>query len=319
MFMRINPKRGLVAAAGLAAGTVIAAGAAHAADQKTVKFGVPPWDGVTIKTAVVAEIIEPLGYEANVINASAPVIYQGLAKEDVHINMSAWSPGQAPTFMPHVRKGDVIKLAENLRGAIAGFAVPSYVYEAGLKRDTQLDAHGDKVDRTVYCIDPGSGANSVVNKAIENDVYGLGDWSISESSTAGMLSQVGKAVKNEEWIVFCGWKPHWMNVKYDMHYLEDPEDLWGPNGGESQVFTLITDSFQETHPALTTFFRRFQVDSDVQSRWIFEYAQKDRSKGAVAREWVKANMDTVSGWLDGLEARNGEPAAEVLRAALDDR
>lgn len=314
--MRITSPKTLKSVLGLASGVIIATGTAHAADDKVVKFGVPPWDGVTIKTAVVAEIIEQLGYEAEVINASAPVIYQGLAKEDVHVNMSAWSPGQAPTFMPHVRAGDVVKAGENLRGAIAGFAVPEYVHEAGLKRDPQLDAHGDKVDRTVYCIDPGSGANSVVKKAIENDIYGLGAWSISESSTAGMLSQVGKALQNEEWVVFCGWQPHWMNVKYDMRYLEDPEDLWGPNGGESQVFTLITDSFEETHPQLTKFFGAFQVDAGVQSRWIFDYAQKDQPKREVAREWIANNMDTVTDWLDGVKARNGEPAAKVLKAAL---
>ena len=293
---------------------VLTTAPATAADDTTVKFGVPPWGGVEAKTAIVVNILEPLGYETEQISASAPVIYEGLAKGDVHINMSAWAPGQAPTFMPHVEEGTVIKLGENLKGAIAGFAVPAHVHEAGLTKAKQLRDYADKVDRTVFCIDPGSGANDVVNKAIDNDIYGLNDWDILESSTAGMLSRVGKAVENKEWIIFCGWRPHWMNVKYDMHYLDDPQDLWGPNGGESTVFTLANASFPENQPDLAEFFRRFTVDASVQSAWLFESGQQERGLGEIADDWISDNLDTVEKWVDHMKGPEGQDAMTVLRA-----
>jgi len=42
-----------------------------------------------------------------------------------------------------------------------------------------------------------------------------------------MLSAVQRAVNNEEWIAFNGWKPHYMNLMFDLKYLEDPEGIWG--------------------------------------------------------------------------------------------
>lgn len=286
--------------------------------EDTVRMGVPAWPGVEIKSAVVRNILEPLGYNVEVQKASAPIIYRGLADGSVDINMSAWSPGQRSSFGPYVEEGKVLELAENLRGATAGFAVPDYVYEAGLQSDRQITEYAEKFDRKVYCIDPGSGANEVVNTAIEDDVYGMDDWNVVASSTSGMLAQVKKSMKEEDWIMFCGWRPHWMNVIHDMKYLEDPEDLWGPNGGESRVYTLATDAFPGVNDELAAFFERFRVDSSVQSEWIYQYAYKEREAEAVAGDWISANMDLVAQWVDGLGTADGGDAVAALREAYGD-
>lgn len=310
-------KRGILAAgfvAGLAA-ALYAPSTLAEPEEGTVRLGVPAWPGVEIKSAVVQEILEPLGYNVEVQKASAPIIYRGLADGSVDINMSAWSPGQRSSFGPYVEEGKVLELAENLRGATAGFAVPDYVYEAGLQSDTQITEYAEEFDRKVYCIDPGSGANEVVKKAINEDVYGMGDWEIVASSTSGMLAQVKKTMKDEGWIMFCGWRPHWMNVIHDMKYLKDPKDLWGPNGGESRVYTLATDSYPDVNPEIATFFKRFQVDSSVQSEWIYQYAYKEREAEAVAQEWIRANMDAVEQWLDGVKTADGGDAMTAVRDA----
>lgn len=310
-----RPTRRLCVALATTSLLAVASGSAAASDQQDVILGVPPWGGVEVKSQVVTKILEPLGFNVEQTSAGAPIVYEGLGKGDIHVNMSAWAPGQAPTFMPHVEAGDVVRLGENLEGAVAGFAVPQYVYDSGITHARDLQENAERFDSTVFCIDTGSGANSVVNEAIDNDVYGLGDWSIVPSSTAGMLSRVGRAVNDEEPIVFCGWRPHWMNVRYDMRYLQDPEDLWGPNGGESTVYTLATDSFQETHPHLTTFFERFVIDAQVQSQWLFETGQQDRSLDTVATEWIAANLDTIEPWVEGLETPNGQDPMTALREA----
>lgn len=287
-------------------------------EKNTVRMGVPAWPGVEIKSAVVREILEPLGYTVEKKQASAPIIYRTLSEGAVDINMSAWSPGQRSSFGQYVENGTVLELAENLRGATAGFAVPDYVYEAGLQSNRQITEYAEKFDRKVYCIDSGSGANNVVNTAIEDDVYGMSDWSIVPSSTSGMLAQVNKTMRNEGWIMFCGWRPHWMNVIHDMKYLGDPEDLWGPNGGESRVYTLTAKEFPNVNPELAKFFERFQVDSSVQSKWIYEYAYKERDAPAVAKEWIAANMDVVEPWLEGVTTPDGASAVETLRDAYGD-
>ncbi len=42
-----------------------------------------------------------------------------------------------------------------------------------------------------------------------------------------MLSQVGRAGKRDEHVVFLGWEPHPMNANHKMAYLEGGDDWFG--------------------------------------------------------------------------------------------
>lgn len=90
-----------------------------------------------------------------------------------------------------------------------------------------LNKYADKFNHKYYGIEPGNDGNQIMIDAVNNDTYNLGDWEVVESSTSGMLLQAKKLTDKKEWIVFSAWKPHWMNVVYDIKYLDDPEGLWG--------------------------------------------------------------------------------------------
>ncbi|WP_353214261.1 glycine betaine ABC transporter substrate-binding protein [Salinisphaera hydrothermalis] len=303
----------LLLAATTALGCSSLALAADSSWAYTVNIGMPPWPGATIKSQVVAAILKPLGYPVEYTKASAPIIYLSLSQDKVDVNLSAWSPGQASSFMPYVKQHKIVKLGENLTGATSGFAVPNYMVKQGLTSDTQLAAHAKDVDATVHCIEPGSGANNIVEKAIKNNTYGLGDWHMKHSSTAAMLAEAKRAIDQHKPIVFCGWQPHWMNVALDMTILKDPKSLWGPNGGHSQVLTLVSAGFVKRDPNLARFFRQFQVDSATQSQWVYQSSYKKQDHQQVADQWIAAHLDEVAGWLKGVKAADGQPAAEVMR------
>ena len=48
-----------------------------------------------------------------------------------------------------------------------------------------------------------------------------------ESSEAGMLSQVKRAVKRKNWIVFLGWEPHPMNTRFEISYYPEAINISG--------------------------------------------------------------------------------------------
>lgn len=289
----------------------------NSASPGIVRMGVPRWPGVTIKSAVVKAILEPLGYHVKYIKASAPIVYRGLASDQIDVNLSAWSPGQAPSFEPYVRKGKVVKLGRNLTGATAGFAVPDYVYHAGLHNDRQIPQFAARFHRKIYCIDPGSGANTVVKKGIKKDIYGLRGWTIVPSSTAAMLAQVKHAIRQKQWIMFCAWRPHWMNVILPMKYLKDPKSLWGPHGGHSQVFTLASAGFVRRDANVARFFRHFQVSSKTQSQWVYLSAYKNKPAKQVADHWISGHLEKVEAWLKGVKARDGKAAPAVIGARFE--
>lgn len=301
----------LTAAASLACSPLALAAGSQSAE--TVRIGMPPWPGATIKSQVVGEILKPLGYNVKFVKASAPIVYLSISQGRVDVNLSAWSPGQASSFMPYVKKNKIVKLGENLTGATSGFAVPKFMVKQGLTNDRQLAQYAAKFDSTVHCIEPGSGANNIVEKAIKNNTYGLGGWQTKHSSTAAMLAEAKRAIDHHKPIVFCGWQPHWMNVALKMQILKDPKSLWGPNGGHSQVLTLASAGFVKRDPNLARFFRQFQVDSATQSQWVYESSYKKQDHQQVADQWIASHLNEVAGWLKGVKAADGRSASVVLR------
>lgn len=291
-------------------------GPASAADQPII-IGVPPWQGAEIKSAVVAEILRGAGYPVEITRAAAPLIFQEMAAGRVDVNLSAWVPGQEAAFGPHVDAGRIEILGENLAGARTGLAVPAAMAEAGIRSLEDL-ADADGLERTVHCIEPGSGAHTVLEEAIEADLYGLGAWSMVAASTEAMLAQVSRAQRRDEPVVFCAWSPHWMNVRFDLHYLDDPLDHWG-GPGRTKVHTLARSGFRDDHPQVVAFLERFRVDAAVQSAWIDAYARREMPAETVARAWLREHPERLRGWLEGVEAATGGDAFPALDKALKPR
>ena len=124
---------------------------------------------------------------------------------------------------------------------------------------------------------------------MDNDTWGLGDWSLVDTSEVGMLSAAQDAISREEAIVWVGWTPHWMNLELPMRYLEDPENLFGENNGESDVRTLLRSDYADAHPALVTFFEQFNFTAEEQSWMIQAFGQEERDLTEVAQHY--SDMD----------------------------
>jgi len=300
---------------------VVAVGLAAAAPAKAdyqdgkVRFGVPPWPGVTVKTEVAARLLQAMGWETEQQQLSYPVIVNAISNHDLDVYLAGWYPQEKDLIEPLVEKGKVIKLTANLPEVLTGLAVPQYVADAGVTSVSDLDAHADKFGRKIYGIDAGSGVNASARRAIESDHEGLGDWTLIESSTTGMLAQVDRQIRRGEWVTWLAWTPHWMNVSYDMHYLD------GPEGSEiaamaGTVYTITPPDIAEFDANVARFLKQFVLDPQIQSAWILEYSKKERPEGEVAQEWIANNLDVVAKWLDGVKARDGRDAIEAVRAAF---
>ena len=193
-------------------------------------------------------------------------------------------------------------------------AVPEYVYEAGVTSHEDLAEYADRFDYTIHAGPPGEGADEAITYAVEEDIYGLGDWEIINAEWPATVAEAESAMDDEEWIVFPGWQPHWMNVILDLKYLEDPEGIWGD--AESDIETLTGVDISEEAPNLYKFAENFDITSEHQSEWIFEYDREGRAMEDIAAEWIGENLDIVTDWFEGMEAETGEPAAEVIREAF---
>ncbi|ERS91108.1 ABC transporter substrate-binding protein [Halomonas sp. PBN3] len=284
------------------------------AELDEVRFGVPPWPGVTVKSEVAAQLMEAMGYETRQNDLAVSVILEGLSRDDLEVYLGGWYPVQVDMVEPLVEAGQVEKLVSNIRGANSGLVVPRYVFEAGVTSVADLDAHRERFDGEIQGIEAGTGINTAILEAIDADLAGLGDWDLRESSTAAMLAQAERKMADGEWVTFVGWEPHWMNVSFDLAYLEDADDA-GIAEIESTVWTVVPASLADEDPQLHRFLSQYVVEIEDQNAWVHAYSYEERPADEVAGEWIGENLDTVAGWLEGVEARDGTSAIEAVRAA----
>src|SRR5690606_31074759 len=142
-------------------------------------------------------------------------------KGQIDAFLGYWSPSMDAIVEPF-QKNDGIKIlpTPNLDGAKYTLAVPTYAAEAGLKSFQDIAHFKDQLNGRIYGIEPGNDGNLLIEQMIKGDQYGLGDFRLVESSEAGMLVQIQRAVRQNKPVVFLGWAPHPMNTQFDITYLD---------------------------------------------------------------------------------------------------
>lgn len=293
-----------------------ATSAVQAEESKEVRFGVQPWPGVTVKSEVSAQLLEAAGYETETKQLNTPLTLQGLSNGDLDVGLGGWYPVSSSMIDPLVQEGKIRRLTANLEGALSGVAVPAYVRDAGIESMSDLNEHADQFESKIYGIESGSTWNTGVKEAIKENRHNLGEWELISSGTTAMLAQVGRATERDDWVAFYGWRPHWMNITYDLHYLEAPEGSEIAHT-EATVYTLTPMDLEERLPNVNRFFSQYQVKPETQSRWIYEHSYNERPEDEVAREWIAENPERVREWLDGVSTVSGEPAFEAVKAEYD--
>lgn len=303
-------------ASGIALATAALFASTAQADDQTLDFGVPAWPGITVKTAIAEQLLNPLGYETSTQEIGLQVIYQGIESGDIDAFLGAWLPAQRKMFDPRKESGVLIDVANNVDGAQMTLAVPEYLFEDGLQSFADLDDYRDQLDGEIHGFGAGSAASEILNNAIDNDTWGLGDWQLVDTSEVGMLSAARDAISREEPIVWVGWTPHWMNLELPMRYLEDPEDLFGENNGESDVLTLLRGDYAEANPNVVTFFEQFTFSAEEQSWMIQAFGQEERDLADVAEQWIVDHPERIEAMLADVTTTDGDPAWPVIEAEL---
>ncbi|MBD3897974.1 ABC transporter substrate-binding protein [Halomonas sp. ML-15] len=286
--------------------------------SEELRLIVPPWPGVEVKSEILTQLVAPLGYRTSRQAVSSTVGYQTMQTDDSDAFLAGWLPAQQESYDSAMANDAIVDLGNNVTGARMGFAVPGYVYEAGLTSAEQLSdpEFRERLDTTFYSIESGSTVSDMIRQAAEDDTYGLGDWNILESSTPGMLSEVEAAVREQRWIVFYGWTPHWMVPEYDMHILDDPAAVYGEDGGSSDVKTIVSRHYSEANPNMTRLLDQFTFTADQQSEFILHYSLEERDLEDVARDWLLANPERIETFLEGVTTRDGEPGLAAVRDSL---
>lgn len=255
----------------------------------TVKMGYVNWvDSIAMSNLVKVVLEEKMGYEVEMKQGEAGMVFTSIASGDMDLYADAWLPTTHKDYIEEY-KSDLEILNSNYENARIGLAVPAYMKDINSIGD--LNKVKDEINREIIGIEPGAGQMEITEDAIKE--YGL-DIELREGSEATMLAMLKKAYDKEEPIVIAAWSPHWKFSRWDLRFLEDPKKIFGE---AENIHTVTRKGFSEDMPEVAEFLKNFKLNDDQLGGIMLEMQDSDKDPKDIAREWVKENEEVVNSWI----------------------
>ncbi|MFU8872869.1 glycine betaine ABC transporter substrate-binding protein [Micromonospora sp. SL4-19] len=259
---------------------------ASAGSKKKITIGYMAWDEAIAASHLWQHILEEKGYQVQLKNLEAGLVYGGLANGNIDLFLDGWLPQTHASYME--KYGDKLeKLGVWYDDASLSIAVPKYV--EGVDSLEDLAAKAGDFGGQIIGIEPGAG----LTKATQEKVlpgYGLdGKMKLKTSSTPAMLAALDGAIADKKPIVVTLWHPHWAYAKYELKDLADPK---GTLGAAEQINTFARKGFGKDFPEVTKMLQQFKMDSEQLASLedlMFNTHKGDEEKAV--EEWLKANPD----------------------------
>jgi len=262
-------------------------------NDETIKLGYQSWvDGIAMTHLTAAILQDEMGYETEITQANLGPIFSDIAQGNQDLMMHAWLPNTHASYEEQY-SDDWEELGVSYEGARIGLVVPQYV---DIDSISELNANIDKFDSTIVGIETGAGIMQNANTAM--DTYGLTDdgFELQASSGPAMVATLGDAIENEDWIVVTGWTPHYKFARYDLKFLDDPENVFGAS---DNIVSLGRDGFSEDHPEVAQMIDNISLN-DTQFGELAGLIANDEDNTPyieIARQWMAENEDVWQDWI----------------------
>ena len=295
---------------------LIAAAAADSPNCRTVRFSDVGWTDITATTALTSRLLQALGYRPVTQILSIPVTYASIKNRQIDVYLGDWQPSMEEDRKPFLADGSVEVVRANLKGAKYTLAVPSYVAAAGVKDFADLHAYAERFKHKVIGIEPGNNGNRMIGTLIADNRFGLGDWTLVESSEQGMLSEVDRAIRRSDWIVFLAWSPHPMNLKYRIEYLSGGDDTFGASYGGATIYTDVRIGYLAECPNVGVLLRNLEFTPEIESQLMALILDDHLGGPEAASLFLAGHTALLDPWLAGVTTIDGKSAAEAVRRSL---
>src|ERR671932_1389470 len=253
------------------------------------------WDENTAVANLTKALLEDeLGYNVTIQTVDLGLVFKGVDTGDLDAFQDMWLPNHRDLFN---EANNVEQLSNWYQGQTEfGIGVPAYM------NITSVDQLNDTNVTEILGIEPGA----VISQKIPNDVipaYGLKQKYV-ESSTAGMLAEVQRRYDNREEFAFVPWKPHWMNQRYNIRYLDDPRGALGDLTQSAEITGIVRSCFENDDPVAYAFMNNLRLTEDqVNDLEDTINTAGDPQEGA--RQWARNNPDVVQPWIDAAKNAQG--------------
>ncbi|KYH29546.1 MULTISPECIES: glycine betaine ABC transporter substrate-binding protein [Clostridium] len=256
--------------------------------NKKVNIGYVNWaEGIAMTNLAKVVLEEKMGYEVDMKQGEAGMVFTSLAGGDMDVFMDGWLPVTHKDYMEKYKE-DLEDLGYNYENARIGLVVPAYM---NIKSIEELNGIKDDLEGKIIGIDPGAGIMKSTKSVIEE--YGL-DLELLEGSEATMLAMLKKAIDDKKPIVITGWSPHWKFSRWDLKFLDDPK---GTYGKAENLHTIARKGFSQDMPEVAEFLKNFKMNDDQLGSLMADIQDSDKDPSEVAKEWMHKNEELVNSWI----------------------
>jgi glycine betaine/proline transport system substrate-binding protein len=258
--------------------------------ENKVAIGITDWDeSIAVSNLTQVLLKDELGYDSVVLKTlDVASLFEGVGSGDV----DAFQAVRMPDHQEYISAAqDEVELLEPwFQGTTRiGIAVPGYMSITSLPQLNQTGA------TEIVGIEP----EAAISKKIPDKViptYHL-EQEYVEWSAPAMLYEVGKRISNREEFAFIAWSPHWMNQRYDLVYLGDPENALGELNGTSKITTVVSNHLPNDDPVAYTLMKALTL-TEEQVDGLEETINVEGDPLLGARTWVENNREIVKPWID---------------------
>ncbi|WP_026569180.1 MULTISPECIES: glycine betaine ABC transporter substrate-binding protein [Sediminibacillus] len=233
-------------------------------------------------------ILEEKGYDVKLNVLDMGTTMKALEDGELDASLEIWLPVQDANYLEKYQDTVNFSDATWFDNAKVGLVVPSYLEEVDSVED--LNDHKELFDGEIVGFDPGAGTMEVTEQLIKD--YDL-EYELLPSSEPAMLAEIGEAVKAEEPIVAPLWSPHWIFSKYDLKFLEDPQETFG---GVEKIHHATRQGFAEDYPEVSEWFKNWKMN-DKQIGELIDYTENAEEPLDGAKKWVEENQDLIDEWV----------------------
>ena len=254
-------------------------------ENKVIKIGKAPYDYEGPPLEITKIIAKEQGYDVEVVEGDVGFMFLSLAEGDIDIWPGVWLPSLHETYHEEF-EGDYELGSVIYQSALSGLTVAEH---SEINSIPELKGNEELFGNKIIGIEPGAGLMKRAERFIED--YDL-DFELVSGSTSSMLAEVDYATTHGEEILFLGWRPHAMFMKYDIRGLEDPDEYFNRDYFQWGV----GKDFKEKAPEMYEYVNNFEMDVEDMEDFLYEI-EEGADLNDLVEEWIEENRSTIDGWL----------------------
>ena len=258
-------------------------------ENRTLRIVYTDWSesvAITYLTSVLLE--EKMEYKVILKLTDVQSAYGEVANEESDVFLDAWLPETHKRY--YNEHADAVELVGiTYPEARTGLVVPDYSRFTSI---SDLKSYSNPI----IGIDPGAGVMLQTQRAIEKYDLKINLKNLSEQE---MLKHLEDSVKRRKEVVVTGWEPHWIFARYNIRFLEDPNDVFGH---QEKIYTIANKNIEQEHPQAVRFFERMQLTENQLNQLIYHVRLNEDPRIGV-KEWINQNEYIVNQWVKNLKPK----------------